>query len=393
MDASFRSFDKDQDLSINIAEWQQLLKALFRNAHGIPYPIDEYLANDLFYIFNKGGDGSMSKEEYHYCWNNWIKKIVRPVSAILIVDVQNDFISGTLSISNCPAGQNGEDVVAPINKMIDNVPFDEFFYSLDWHPEDHISFFENVHTRELDTDSAVQDHTKANVFDLVVFKGPPKTEQILWPAHCIQGSWGSDFHKELKIHPKGVIVKKGCTPYIDSYSAFFDNQKLGKTELEDLLRARGVTDIYVCGIAYDVCVASTAYHAQELGFRTVLVDDASKGINHDGIKGTIQKIKDNHGCVVESSEVKVMVQGRDRKVELGYQLAIACRNQIINMPGTGYPIKNRNAKYNIPMEEKLAADAEKADLAEKAIAESEAEKKAEDSGNSEKDKDAAPAEE
>ena len=384
MDASFQSFDKDRDLSINIAEWTSLLKALFRNDKGVPYPIDEYQANDLFNIFNKGGDGSMSKEEYHFCWNNWIKKIVRPVSALLVVDVQNDFISGTLSISNCPAGQNGEDVVAPINKMIETIPFDEYFYSLDWHPEDHISFYENVHTRELDTDSAITDHTKTNVFDLVVFKGPPKTEQILWPAHCIQESWGAEFHKDLTIHPKGLVVKKGCTPYIDSYSAFFDNKKLGQTELESLLRSRGVTDVYVCGIAYDVCVASTAYHAQELGFRTVLIDDASKGINHDGIKGTIEKIKANHGCVVDSTEVKAMVQGRDRRVELGYQLAIACRTQIVNMPGTGYPLKNRNAKYNIPIDEKIAAD-------EKAVAE--AAKKNEEQGEDASKKEGPPAEE
>ena len=384
MDASFQSFDKDRDLSINIAEWTSLLKALFRNDKGVPYPIDEYQANDLFNIFNKGGDGSMSKEEYHFCWNNWIKKIVRPVSALLVVDVQNDFISGTLSISNCPAGQNGEDVVAPINKMIETIPFDEYFYSLDWHPEDHISFYENVHTRELDTDSAITDHTKTNVFDLVVFKGPPKTEQILWPAHCIQESWGAEFHKDLTIHPKGLVVKKGCTPYIDSYSAFFDNKKLGQTELESLLRSRGVTDVYVCGIAYDVCVASTAYHAQELGFRTVLIDDASKGINHDGIKGTIEKIKGNHGCVVDSTEVKAMVQGRDRRVELGYQLAIACRTQIVNMPGSGYPLKNRNAKFNIPIDEKLAAD-------EKAVAE--AAKKNEEQGEDESKKEGPPAEE
>ena len=384
MDASFQSFDKDRDLSINIAEWTSLLKALFRNDKGVPYPIDEYQANDLFNIFNKGGDGSMSKEEYHFCWNNWIKKIVRPVSALLVVDVQNDFISGTLSISNCPAGQNGEDVVAPINKMIETIPFDEYFYSLDWHPEDHISFYENVHTRELDADSAITDHTKTNVFDLVVFKGPPKTEQILWPAHCIQESWGAEFHKDLTIHPKGLVVKKGCTPYIDSYSAFFDNKKLGQTELESLLRSRGVTDVYVCGIAYDVCVASTAYHAQELGFRTVLIDDASKGINHDGIKGTIEKIKANHGCVVDSTEVKAMVQGRDRRVELGYQLAIACRTQIVNMPGTGYPLKNRNAKYNIPLDEKLA-EQEKADA--------EAAKKAEEQAEDASKKDGPPAEE
>ena len=357
MDASFKSFDKDEDLSINIGEWQTLLKAIFRSDKGIPYPIDEYLANELFMIFNKGGDGSMSKEEYHFCWNNWIKKIVKPVSAFIIVDVQNDFISGTLSISNCPAGQNGAEVVPPINKLIETVPFDALYYSLDWHPEDHISFFENVHTRKLDAESAVLDPAKANVFDLVVFEGPPKTEQILWPAHCRQESWGAEFHKDLIIKKDAAIVKKGITPYIDSYSAFFDNKKLGKTELEDLLRRRGVTDVYVCGIAYDVCVASTAYHAQELGFRTVLVDDCSRGINFDGIKGTIEKVKANHGCVVDSSEVKAMVQGKDRRVELGYQLAVECRKKIATMPGCGYPLKNRNSKYNPSLDDRIA-DAE-----------------------------------
>ena len=367
MDASFRNFDKDEDLSINIGEWQALLKALFRDDKGVPYPIDDYMANELFMIFNKGGDGSMSKEEYAFCWNNWIKKIVRPISAFVCVDVQNDFISGTLSITNCPAGQDGSVVVPPINKLIENVPFDAIYYSLDWHPADHISFFENVHTRKLDADSAVQDPEKANVFDLVVFEGPPKTEQILWPAHCIQESWGAEFHKDLRIHPQGVIVKKGITPYIDSYSAFFDNNKLGKTELESLVRSRGITDVYVCGIAYDVCVASTAYHAQELGFRTVLIDDCSRGINFDGINGTKQKIKLNHGCVVDSTQVKAMVQGRDRRVELGYQLALNCRTQIANAAGCGYPLKNRNHKYNPPFEEYTDKDkAEKKDGKENA---------------------------
>merc|ERR1712165_461649 len=157
-----------------------------------------------------------------------------------------------------------------------------------------------------------------------------------------------------------TIIRKGFHSNIESYSAFWDYAKLYQTPLRQLLKSRNVTDVYCCGIAYDVCVASTAFHAQELGFRTVLVDDASKGINDDGIAGTIVKIKENHGCVVDSSEVKAMVTGRDRRVELGYQLAIQCRNQIINMPGGGYPLKNRNSKYNIPIEEKLAKEEEEA---------------------------------
>ena len=126
----------------------------------------------------------------------------------------------------------------------------------------------------------------------------------------------------------------------------------------------------------------------------MLVDDASKGINDDGIAGTIVKIKENHACVVDSSEVKAMVTGRDRRVELGYQLAIQCRNQIINMPGGGYPLKNRNSKYNIPIEEKLAKEEEEAKAAkEKAEAEA-AEKKAEENGNEDGNtNEAAPTEE
>ena len=106
-------------------------------------------------------------------------------------------------------------VVAPINKLIETCPFDLICYSLDWHPADHISFFENVSTRQLDPSSAVSishaepkientsfflqitDASRTKVGDTVVFTGPPKTEQKLWPAHCIQESWGSEFHKDL----------------------------------------------------------------------------------------------------------------------------------------------------------------------------------------------------
>ena len=81
---------------------------------------------------------------------------MQPRSAIIIVDVQNDFISGSLAISNCPAGQNGEDVVAPINRMLDTVPFTLHCYSMDWHPSDHVSFIDNVHLRSLARDSPVR---------------------------------------------------------------------------------------------------------------------------------------------------------------------------------------------------------------------------------------------
>ena len=127
--------------------------------------------------------------------------------------------------------------------------------------------------------------------------------QVLWPAHCVQESWGAELHKELKVHPKGRVVHKGINPEVDSYSAFFDNAKLGKTSLEEMIKEEEVSDVYVCGIATDVCVGkkrisvhfvitteqcnvgvcagSTAFHANELGFRTILIDDCSRGIDMD----------------------------------------------------------------------------------------------------------------
>ena len=152
-------------------------------------------------------------------------------------------------------------------------------YSLDWHPSDHVSFFDNVHLRKLNEDSMViynlhacviLDNSSSELYQTVVFTGPPKTEQVLWPRHCVQESWGAELHKDLKVgddnkdifdtdeddqvHPKGRVVYKGVNPNIDSYSAFFDNSKLGKTCLEELIRNEGCTDVFVCGIAMDVCV-------------------------------------------------------------------------------------------------------------------------------------------
>lgn len=339
----FNTFDTDGDLAININEFTSLCTNLIRNEMGIPYKVDSQRISDMFMIFNVSGDGSMSKQEFVFLWNGWIKKIVKPKSALIIVDVQNDFISGSLSISNCPAGHNGEHVVDPINYLLDTSPFTMVCYSFDWHPTDHVSFTDNAHLRKIDRESKVQDPSRCKTYDIVVFEAHddiPKMEQSMWPRHCVQDSWGSELHKDLKVHPKAHNVYKGSNPDVDSYSAFFDNMKLSKTCLDDIIRKEDVTDLYICGIATDVCVASTAFHAQELGYRTILVEDASRGIKEPDIQAAFTKLREAHGCVVQSKEVKAMVQGRDRRPELVYKLAVECRNTIV------YPLKNKNSKYN-----------------------------------------------
>lgn len=128
----------------------------------------------------------------------YVLQIVRPISAFLIVDVQNDFISGTLNISNCSAQQNGLDVIEPINHLLDTVHFDAVFYSLDWHPSNHVSFIENIGEREIHPSSQIGADA-AQIYDTVVFAGNPPQKQRLWPRHCVQDTWGSELHKDLKV--------------------------------------------------------------------------------------------------------------------------------------------------------------------------------------------------
>jgi len=329
----FNTFDVDKDGALNITEFTSLCKTLFKNGQGTPYEVDSQTVVEIFNIFNSKADGLLNKEEFNFSWKNWISKILKPRSALIVVDVQNDFISGSLAISNCPAGHNGEDVVAPINHMLDKIPFTMICYSLDWHPTDHVSFDDNAHLRKIAAESKVQDPNSIKPFDVVVFEAHgkvPKMEQAMWPRHCVQETWGAELHKDLKFHPNGHTIKKGFNPDVDSYSAFFDNKKLGKTNMEELIRKEEVTDLYVCGIATDVCVAFTAFHSQELGFRTILVEDASRGIQEPEIKSTFDKLREGHGCIVKTGEVAAMVQGKDRRPELALKLALECRKAINN---------------------------------------------------------------
>ncbi|XP_037943014.1 nicotinamidase-like [Teleopsis dalmanni] len=260
------------------------------------------------------------------CFNFlFILQIVRPVNAFLIVDVQNDFISGSLDISNCSAQQKGYEILEPINNLLETVDFDATFYSLDWHPSDHISFIDNVKMRPMDESSPI-DADSAQVFDTVIFAGPPPMKQRLWPRHCVQDSWGAELHKDLKIADNSVKVYKGTNPEVDSYSVFWDNKKLSDTSLNAQLKLKGTTDIYVCGLAYDVCVGATAADALSVGYRTILIDDCCRGTDFHDIEHTKETVITHHGVIVHSNEVKGMAEGRDRRPELGYKLAMELKN-------------------------------------------------------------------
>jgi nicotinamidase-related amidase len=237
----------------------------------------------------------------------------RPVSALLIIDVQNDFINGSLALKDCPSKHNGGEVVPVINQLLESVKFDVVVYSYDWHPVDHISFFDNLHLRSnlLTKDSVpVADLHLYSVATFAI-NGIPRMEQTLWPRHCVQDTLGAQLDSDLRVLDKNnsqdisvINIYKGTKSDIDSYSAFWDNFKLSETTLNQQLKEKNVTQVFVVGLATDWCVQSTATHAMEYGYKTFIIEDACRGVDEEAIKEKLKNFKNKNGHVIQSNEVK-----------------------------------------------------------------------------------------
>jgi nicotinamidase/pyrazinamidase len=179
-------------------------------------------------------------------------------AALLVIDVQNDF---------CPGGAlavtGGDDVVAPLNQILPRFPVRVF--TQDWHPADHLSF--------------ASAHPGSTLFSMTQM---PYGPQVLWPDHCVQGSDGARFHGALETDWADLVIRKGFRREIDSYSAFFENDKTTATGLAGYLRDRGVDQVFVGGLATDFCVAFSALDAAACGLRVTLLEDACRAIDLDG---------------------------------------------------------------------------------------------------------------
>jgi nicotinamidase/pyrazinamidase len=177
------------------------------------------------------------------------------MKALIIVDLQNDFVAG-----GALAVPGGEEIVPVVNELQKH--FDLILATQDWHPEDHGSHANN--------------HPNARPGDTVELAGRP---QILWPAHCVQDTPGADFVPGLDRSRWDAVFQKGAVRHVDSYSGFFDNGKEHDTGLAKYLGERGVTDVYLAGLATDYCVKYTALDSAALGFRTHLIADACRAVN------------------------------------------------------------------------------------------------------------------
>ena len=179
-------------------------------------------------------------------------------AALVIVDVQNDFCSGgPLAVPDAEA------ILPIINGMIDD--FRQIVLTQDWHPPGHVSF--------------ASSHPGRHAFNRITL---PSGEQTLWPDHCIQGSSGADFHPRLRIPPTAAIIRKGIHAPIDSYSAFFENDRQTPVGLDRLLRSLDVGELFIVGLATDFCVLHTALDARTLGYPSTVVESGCRGIDVNG---------------------------------------------------------------------------------------------------------------
>lgn len=178
--------------------------------------------------------------------------------ALIVIDVQNDF---------CPGGAlavaGGDEIIKQINGMMGE--FQTIVLTQDWHPANHASFAAN--------------HPDAEPFSLTTM---PYGPQVLWPTHCVQGTKGAEFHADLHTDPAQLVIRKGFRPAIDSYSAFFENDRTTATGLEGYLRSRGIDSLTLVGLATDYCVAYSALDAVRLGFKATVLESACRAIDLNG---------------------------------------------------------------------------------------------------------------
>ncbi|WP_455169253.1 bifunctional nicotinamidase/pyrazinamidase [Aegicerativicinus sediminis] len=199
--------------------------------------------------------------------------------ALLLVDIQNDFLpGGSLAVPK------GDEIIPIVNDL--QTKFDLVVATQDWHPQNHLSFASN--------------HLDQQPFNIIDLFG---LTQVLWPDHCVQGSEGAEFSKELESNNISAIFRKGMDPKVDSYSGFFDNGYKNNTGLSAYLKGKNIKEVYVCGLAADYCVYYTAKDAIKEGFKTFYITDATKAISDNTYSEAIETLKSLNVTFITSKNI------------------------------------------------------------------------------------------
>jgi nicotinamidase/pyrazinamidase len=202
---------------------------------------------------------------------------ITPQDVLIVTDVQNDF---------CPGGAlavpGGDSVIEVIQRVAPK--FEHIILTQDWHPAGHSSF--------------TSAHAGKRPFDIVELSYGMQT---LWPDHCIQGSKGAEFHPALHLPQAELILRKGFRRRIDSYSAFFENDRWTPTGLAGYLQERNLTRVFLVGLAYDFCVGYSALDARRVGLQAIVIRDACRAINLEGSVARIEAGFDQAGVMLIES--------------------------------------------------------------------------------------------
>ncbi|RDC63773.1 bifunctional nicotinamidase/pyrazinamidase [Adhaeribacter pallidiroseus] len=199
--------------------------------------------------------------------------------ALLLIDIQNDFLPG-----GALAVPHGHQIIPVVNQLQPH--FDLVVATQDWHPAHHKSF--------------ASQHPGESVFSSIDLHGLP---QVLWPDHCVQGTTGADFSEALEQRQIEAIFRKGTDPEIDSYSGFYDNGHRKSTGLADYLRGKQVRQVFVAGLAADFCVYFSVQDALREGFKTFLMEDATRPINAEGFEKAKLEIHQRGGKIIQSGAI------------------------------------------------------------------------------------------
>jgi nicotinamidase/pyrazinamidase len=197
---------------------------------------------------------------------------------LIAVDVQNDFCTG-----GALAVPGGEELAPLISRL--SRRFRHVVLSQDWHPPGHLSF--------------ASSHPGRLPYDQIE---APYGPQVLWPDHCVQGTHGADFRRELDIPHAALVLRKGMDPATDSYSVFVENDRRTPTGLAGYLRERGLKRVFLAGLAFDFCVRWSGEDARRLGFEAIVIEDACRSIDLGGSADAARRVLADAGVALTRAE-------------------------------------------------------------------------------------------
>ncbi len=203
-------------------------------------------------------------------------------NCLIITDIQNDFCpGGALAVSE------GDKIIPIVNRMASK--FDKVVATQDWHSPGHISFA-STHRKQ--------------PYEIMTIDG---IQQVMWPDHCVAGSFGADFHRDLDLREVDLIIRKGNDLNIDSYSTFLENDKKTLTGLHFYLQGFEIKDLYFCGLATDYCVFSSVMDAVEMGFHASVILDACRGVDvpAGNVTATLQRMKERGVRILNHNELSL----------------------------------------------------------------------------------------